>query len=157
METNMYYKVAITELEPTTVAYIRRRIHMKDIGNLFQELVSHMESSGIRILGPSRAIYYSEEFNPEDTEVEVCFPAIEKKGVEGVSFRHMEGGTHAYTIHLGSYSGLSDAFAAVNRWIPENGYTIIRAPFENYLIACDMADNDESKLVTEVFFPVAKK
>ena len=58
-------------------------------------------------------------------------------------------------VHLGAYSSLGETYAAIAKWIEENGYEIADAPYDKYLNS--PYEVPEDKLVTEIYFPVRKK
>jgi len=56
--------------------------------------------------------------------------------------------------HLGAYANLGETYAAIVKWIEDNGYRIINIPYEKYLNSPHEVPEEE--LVTEIYFPVAK-
>lgn len=66
------------------------------------------------------------------------------------------GSLMAYTVHQGGYSTLNEAYAALVKWIEENGYEVIGAPYELYT-RNGFDRIPVSKWETEIFFPVIKK
>ncbi|MDR1041270.1 MAG: GyrI-like domain-containing protein [Deltaproteobacteria bacterium] len=92
-------------------------------------------------------------FNPESMDVEVCISVDEpvEDGAD-VSMRTVLGGSFAYVIHKGPYSGISDAIAALSAKMEERGLVPCGPMRERY-----MNDPDEvapEELLTEVMFPV---
>ena len=64
-------------------------------------------------------------------------------------------GLCAYCIHVGPYSKLGKAYAAVMKWMEENRYQISYAPFDVYVSDPQKVKNPE-ELVTQVWFPIKK-
>ena len=114
-----------------------------------------MRGRKFQACGPVMAVYYGEEFNPEEMDVEVCMPVVESsvKEVEGV--RKLPGGKHACAIYTGPYSRIGAAYAEIMKWINQSGCSIAGPSFEIYLVS--PADTkDEEKSVTEICFPIGE-
>jgi effector-binding domain-containing protein len=69
--------------------------------------------------------------------------------------KEFTGGLHACTTFVGPYSKLGEAYAAVMKWIDENEYKNVGAPFNIYLNGPETAKSP-NQFVTEVCFPVDK-
>lgn len=154
MDMTANVKIEIKEKEPVEVVFVRKRIPLTQICELIEELCGNLEKAHVKVKGELRAIYHDEEFNPEETDIEVCM-ALDGPA-NGLNTRNMQGGLHACSIHVGSYSGLKNVYGSIGQWIPANGYTISNAPYEVYLVGPHNAQ-DEEKYVTEVYFPVVKQ
>jgi DNA-binding transcriptional MerR regulator len=154
MDMTANVKIEVKEKDPVEVVSLRRQIPLAQIGALIGELCTQLETAKVQVKGDLKAIYHDEEFNPEETDIEVCMTLV--GSANGLNSRVLQGGLHASSIHVGSYAGLNTVYGAIGQWIPENGYTICNAPYEIYLVGPHNAQ-DEEKYVTEVCFPVAKK
>lgn len=154
MSITANFKIELKEREAISVAYLRRRLPLNDMTGMVQEFCQKLDTGNARVAGSLMAIYHDEEFKPEDADIEVAIPV--QKAVPGLETREMAGGTHACTIWVGPYSGLGAGYAAIGRWISENGYEIINPPYDIYLVGPESTDNEE-KYVTEISFPVRKK
>ena len=62
-------------------------------------------------------------------------------------------GTYLSTMHVGPYSQLSQAHAALTQELKSGRYTLIGNPWEQYLIHPKMAP-DSTQLRTQIFYPV---
>lgn len=64
------------------------------------------------------------------------------------------GGPVATTVHKGSYESLSDAYAALEKWVAESTATAVGAPWEIYLTDPGEVP-DPANWLTEVFMPIS--
>lgn len=149
------YNIEVKEKQPQVIFGVKRKIAMKDMCYLIEELCARMGSNGIKACGPMLAVYYDRDFNPDETTVEVCMPVVEStaKGLEGT--RVLPGGTYACTMYNGPYSNIGSAYAAILNWINDNGREVVNCTYEAYLVSPDQT-SDESKYVTEICFPINK-
>lgn len=147
------FNIEIKERPAQMVCGVRRRIPLTQINGLIMELCGILERDRVKVCGPMMSVYHGDEFNPEDIDIEVCMPVMERavKGIAGT--REMPGGRHACTIYAGPYSRIGTSYAAIMKWISDNNLSIAGPPYEVYLVS--PADtNDEDKYVTEICYPV---
>lgn len=147
-------KVELKDRETVTIAYVRRRVPLNAISDMITELFGKIGALGVRPSGNLMAIYYDEEFNPENTDIELAIPVA--KTAAGLDTREMAGGLHASAMWVGPYSGLSSIYSHISKWIHDNDYEICNPPFDLYLVGPESTDAEE-KYVTEVCFPIRKK
>lgn len=139
-------EISVVETAPVNIASVRETIAVKDFSIIMQKLFS----CGLPCEGPPIAIYHCPEFNPESTDVEVGFPT----SVKSEKTRILEGGLCVKGVHYGDYSLLHESYMAIGKWIEENGYKIVRPPYEKYIN--DPANTPKQDLITELYFPVEK-
>ena len=145
------YVVTLEEREAVPILSERERISVADFGGQYEKLFQRVISEKLEADSQTLAVYHDEEFNQECSDVEIGL--VMKK--EEQATRILEGGLCASTIHYGRYSGLSDGYAAVVKWIQENGYRICGAPYEFYVkTAFDKIPVEEWE--TKIYFPVEK-
>ncbi|MGE5372087.1 MAG: MerR family transcriptional regulator [Solirubrobacterales bacterium] len=149
------YDVIIKRVEPVLVCALRETIPAYDqVGMLWERLCGQIAQSGARFAGPGIAVYFDTEYKERDVDVETAMPvAGPAAGLAVKEYPAIE--TAACAIHRGPYEGLSAAYAAIGRWIQENGWEIIGPNREVYLLPIDQAP-DPSQCVTEIQFPVRK-
>ncbi|RJP26450.1 MAG: MerR family transcriptional regulator [Actinobacteria bacterium] len=124
------------------------------IGIAFGEIFALLGERGEFPAGPPLSIYYDEEWDESDIEMEVCLPVIRPMGGrERVRGRELPGGLAASTLHMGPYHEIAEAYQALDLWMKENGYNYTGPPREVYLVGPDQVD-DDADLRTEVMFPV---
>jgi effector-binding domain-containing protein len=145
---------SVRHLEETTVASMRRRIPIEQLGAVMAELAEACRERGIAAAGPPMAIYYDTEFDPRDTDVEVCVPVTaEFASDEKVRRRTLPGGAVATIIHRGGYDTIGESYAALMAFVQEQGHRVIGPPREVYLVGPGAPGGTES-FQTEIQVPV---
>lgn len=140
------FQIALIETAPINIASVRETIAIKDFPIIMQKLFA----CGLPCEGAPLAIYHCPEFNPEATDVEVGFPTHVKSN----QTRMLEGGLCAKGVHYGDYANLHESYMAMGKWIEENGYKVVRPPYEKYIN--DPETTPKQDLITELYFPVEK-
>lgn len=154
----MNYNIVVKSVESFRVASLRDIISdYGDQGRLWEELVSHIENHGARMLAGCFASYYGEiEGKGVDAEV---FEPIDRDipGAERIKVHFMPAVSQmASIIHVGPYEGISLAYASVTKWIEDNSFRITGNEREIYLKG-EWNSQDTSEYITEIQFPVNKK
>lgn len=141
-----------TDLDPQTVYGVREKISVKDFEELFGRLFMEIGQKNLQPLGPPLAFYHDEDFEPESSDIEVAVPVAE--GTPGA--HTVPGGPHCFTTLVGPYNNeaFTAAYAALMKWVEENGCRIARAPFDKYLRGGNECPPEEN--VTEIYFPIEK-
>jgi AraC family transcriptional regulator len=84
-----------------------------------------------------------------------CPLAAPAPGAGEVEAGFLQGGPAAIALHAGSYEELSATYAAMERWMEENGYRAGGAPWESYIT--DPADlPNAADWRTQVVWPLAE-
>lgn len=154
---SMNYDVVIKRIDSFRVASLRGS--MKDYGDqghMWEELVTQVEKHNAKILPGCFVSFYgeldedgieAEVFEPIDRDIpstdriKIHFiPAVEKM---------------ACLVQQGPYENLKLAYAAITRWIEDNGYKIIGSEREIYLKG-EWNSGGPDEYVTEIQFPVEK-
>ncbi|WP_050642013.1 MULTISPECIES: MerR family transcriptional regulator [Clostridia] len=157
---NTNYHVLIKKIPEVTVAYMKKRL--PDYGAMFDVMPAmgkEMERLGCVCAEPEYCftIYHDGEHREEDIDAEICEAVTEEKpDSELVQFKVIpEVQTAACVLHKGSYERFPEAYAAVIRFIEENGYEICGSPRESYIDGVWNKET-ESEWLSEVQFPVRK-
>lgn len=146
------YTVSLEETKDRAILSTRHKMSVEEYGKYYGKLYEQIAKDKLNAQRSTLAIYHDEEFSQEcnDTElaIELADPAK--------ATRILKGGPCAATLHRGAYSGLSDAYGALIKWMNENGYEVASSPYEIY------EKNQFDKLPvdqweTRVYFPVKKK
>lgn len=146
------YVVTLEERKAVPILSVRERVSVADFGGQYEKLFRRVAEEKLEADGQTLAIYHDEEFDQECSDVEIGL--VMKKASQ--ADRTLEGGLCATTVHVGGYSGLSDGYAAIVKWIKENGYRIAAAPYEIYVkTAFDKIPVEEWE--TQIYFPVSKE
>ncbi len=170
-EPEMTYTISRTELSPQPVLVIRRRVKSSEIGSTLAEVLpsvfKHAQQTGAAIAGQPFTRYI--EWGPGLVTIEAGLPVV----VSGNNFKDGEsasaaaaggseivadslpGGPVATVTHSGPYEKLSEAHAAIQQWIEDQGLLAAGPPWETY--TTDPADYpDPQDWKTEVFWPLVR-
>ena len=122
------YEVEKIWSEDLMIISSRQEMSVEDFGKYFEKVFMEIVKKQATAAGRVLAIYHDEEFHHEKTDIEV---AAEIREPEKAT-RILRGGLCASTVHRGAYSGLSDAYGALVRWVSQNGYQLDGCPYEIY-------------------------
>ncbi|MNH86295.1 Multidrug-efflux transporter 1 regulator [compost metagenome] len=149
-------EVQLVETPPMNILYIRQMMSSDDYaagyGIYFGRLYEKIASDKLTMLGTPMTIYHSPDYNPSGNDTEFAIPIQEF--VKGT--RDLPGGLCAKSVLKGSYSELTSVFARLREWVEQEGYELVKSPYEVYLIDPNQVTAPED-LVTEVYFPVKKR
>lgn len=152
METTETYAVDLIHTASQPVFSKRDTMGVGDFGKAYGELFEEMFSKGIRPAGLTGSRYWDQEFDPAQSDIEV-FVCTDNTSLANAEI----GGTLcARTLHKGGYSALTDAYSALMKWVEENGYVLIGAPYELYT-KNGFDHLPPSEWITEIYFPIQKK
>lgn len=149
------YEVVLKSSPALRIASVRGQVPTySDVTPLWQELFSHLQPVNITPVDPVFTLCHASE---PVIELEVCailpsqFPAQIPNRILPAE------PTLATTIHRGSFSGLSGAFAALYQWIEANHYEISGPDREIYhRLPGHSKDVSEQDALTELQIPVKK-
>lgn len=146
------YLINTVDKEPIQLYSMRKRIDVKDFTELFGQLFMNITQRKLHPTGPPMVFYHEDDFKPEDCDVEIGIPVTET----GEGVRIWPGGLCCYTSILGPYGSerYTPAYAALAKWVEENGYHIASAPFDVYVRGG--LDCPPEEYMTEIYFPIAK-
>ena len=151
--------VLIRTIPAVTVASMKKRIDSYDeLFSLMPEMGAEMERLGCRCALPEYCFthYLEPGFRNEHILIETCEAVTEKKEDSAlVKFRELPEITAACIFHKGSYSNFSESYAAILRFIEENGYKICGNIRENYIDGIWNKDREEDWL-SEIQIPVSR-
>ena len=151
--------VLIRTIPAVTVASMKKRIDSYDeLFSLMPEMGAEMERLGCRCALPEYCFthYLEPGFRDEHILIETCEAVTEKKEDYAlVKFRELPEITAACIFHKGSYSNFSESYAAILRFIEENGYKICGNIRENYIDGIWNKDREEDWL-SEIQIPVSR-
>ncbi len=146
------YQIEMETAQDRPILSLREKMAVEDFGKYYGRLYEKAARERIRTNGETLAIYHDEAFDPLCSDIELALGV--NNPAEGT--RTLSGGTVATTLHKGAYSSLSDAYGALVRWIADNGYETVNAPYELYLkTAHDHLPPEQWE--TKIFFPVKKR
>jgi effector-binding domain-containing protein len=137
----MSYEVHVKQVPPEMVVTERCHTRLAELGTVMHAALARIAMSvepAEAVQGAPFALYYNEPFRPEDIDVEMGLPVTADAAVseaKGVHRRALEGGPVAYTLHVGSYSSIGAAYAALHAWLEEHGHKRTGPPREIYLVS----------------------
>jgi len=151
-----HIEVQLVETGPMNILSMRQMLSSDDYaagyGMYFSGLYAKIVTEKLTLLGAPMTIYHSPEYNPAGNDTEFAIPVAE--AVKGT--RDFPGGLCAKSVLHGSYSELTSVYARLREWIENEGYELIKSPYEVYITDPNQAAVPED-IVTEVYFPVKKK
>lgn len=159
-EKNMSIHVVIKELPEVVVASTRKVIkHYDDLFTVAPAMGEVMKKHGVTCATPAYCfnIYHDGEYKETDVDVELC-EAVVKAGPnsDGVSYKTIPAIPAAACIyHKGPYEQLGRSYAAIMKWIEENGYQVADLPRESYIDGI-WNKSDSQDWLTEIQIPVNK-
>mgnify|MGYP001788185582 CR=1 FL=1 len=149
-------EVQLVETQPMNILYMRQMMSSEDYaegyGKYFSRLYEKIATEKLTLLGTPMTIYHSPEYNPAGNDTEFALPIEET--VKGT--RDLPGGLCAKSVLKGSYSELTSVYAKLREWVENEGYELVKSPYEIYITAPNQVTVPED-IVTEVYFPVKKK
>lgn len=145
------YEIILKETSDLPIITVRQQMSVEEFGTYCGKLFERVAREHIRPAGDLMALYYDREFDPNSADIELALP-IQSHQAD----RIMPGGLCATTIHHGAYGSMNDAYGAVTKWIAEQNYEIVNAPYDIYRVGPNNNVPPE-EWVTEIYFPVKKK
>jgi AraC family transcriptional regulator len=148
--------IARRELTPQPILFVRMRAARHElstaIGQGLGKAYPLALSSGAAVVGRPFTRYLST--GPGLFNIEVGMPVSGAPAGQGdVEAGSLPGGAVAVATHAGSYEQLSETYAALERWIEENGHSTAGAPWESYIT--DPTEHpDPAEWRTEVYWPI---
>lgn len=148
-------EVQLVETRPMNILYMRQMMSRDDYafgyGKYFSRLYEKIATEKLTSLGTPMTIYHSAEYNPASNDIEFAIPV--KETVNGT--RNLPGGLCARSVLKGSYSELTSVYAKLREWIENEGYVMVKSPYEIYVTDPYQGTVPENH-VTEIYFPVKK-
>lgn len=158
MEVNKNLKVELKETEPLIVMSRRITTNINNISSIIGSVFEEIFNMNLQPTGPVITIYHDKkEFDAQNVDFEICIPINSKVNTErSDKIKELSGGLVAFTTYVGSYSKLGEAYSNITKWIDDNGYKIVAAPFDVYLNGPQNVKTPE-EFITEVCFPVSRE
>lgn len=149
-------EVQLVETKPLNILYMRQLMSSDDYaegyGKYYSRLYEKIATEKLTMLGTPMAIYHILEYNSSGYDTELAIPIKEK--AQGT--RDLPGGLCAKAVLKGSYSELTSVYAKLREWIENEGYKLMKSPYEVYVTDPNQVTVPKD-LITEVYFPIKKK
>ena len=152
----MAYEVELKEIEAEPTLVIRVETTPNKLGETFAELLpevsAYLASKGVEPAGPPFGRFF--DYTKDHVDMEAGFPVAAPTEGEGrVQPGELPGGRVAVTSHVGPYTTLPQAYAAITAWMREQGLESDGASWEVYRTGpADVADSSQWR--TEIVWPV---
>lgn len=162
--SDMAYDIVQKELAAQPVLLVRRRVKRSEIGSAIGEALPHIfmyaQQHGIALAGHPLTRYAEVGAGLLTIEPAMRVVSRQASNAQATASEVIEdvlpAGSAATTVHAGPYETLTEAYAALERWIEQNGLRPAGAPWEDYIT--DPAEFPDPKdWKTEVCWPVARK
>ncbi len=144
----MEYRVEIKQVEPQTIAVVRRRASLQELSRVIPEACgvvwNVIKANQVQGAGRHVAVYLDCQMNLEvGAEVGPSFP-----GYGEVVASQTPGGTVIAVAHFGPYNKLGEAHNAIHKYCSEHGLTLAGPSWEIY----GHWNDDPAQLRTDVFY-----
>ncbi len=151
--SEVIYKV----IEPQPILFIRRDVVPSQLpafyGECFPKLFGYGMQQGLSIAGNPMARYIRTGLG--SWTVDAILPLSEPASGEGeIQAGNLQGGAVAVATHSGSYESLPETYAAMEKWVEQNGYTALGSNWEWYITDPEQHP-DPMDWQTEVYWPLA--
>jgi len=152
-------EVSIKFFMPLKVASMEKKAPREEMGKAVEKLSQALKEKKVKTAGAAMAIFHDD---PKTTDIqkaqfEVCIPISGKlKGEGEVKGKELGTGAFACITHSGTIEKLPETYAAVLKWIEENGYRISGPGREVHHKGMGEARGPPQESLIEVQFPVRK-
>ncbi|MBQ6255289.1 MAG: MerR family transcriptional regulator [Clostridia bacterium] len=159
-EENMEYNVTIKTIPARYAATLQMTLpHYEDEGLLWGKLTEETCRMKLTEADPClcAVTYLDGEYKEENVEM-MAWKTVKGSypDTEHVKFRTLPEVTVASCTYQGSYTRITDVYAAVVAWIEANGYEPAGPMFNIYHVSPHETQNPDA-FVTEICYPVKKK
>lgn len=144
---NKQYDIKIVEIDDINVISKKCIINIKDVGEIVGSLYEMVNKNGLRVNGGHIIKYFTNEFDPENADIEVCLPVESRKECK-IKFKRICKGRYV-KITVNSITEKGEAYVNIINWIRENNLIIDGNPFEQYFI-----DGKSKRFTIDIFYPV---
>lgn len=161
LPANPELKIEATTIGPMKMLTIKDSADESNIsqklGELYGQIGAVMKKQNLNMAGAPFA-FYDHVQDLEGGKMKFVLRAgitIDRAGkTDGrVEYSEMRGGNVVKGMHYGSYESTGISHDLMQKWMQENGKTIIGSPWETY-VTDPMTVADTSKWLTEIYYPV---
>lgn len=136
----MSLEIEVRELDPRPTICVRDKVARQEIerrlATFIPRLHDHLQANDLAPAGQPYARYHN--FGPVkrvNVDLEVGLPLSEAATVEGngqIAAGRLPGGPAVVARYEGPYTGIDEAYDALQAWIEERGHEAAAAPWESY-------------------------
>jgi AraC family transcriptional regulator len=145
------------ELQPQPALVVKRRVARSEIATTIAESLGktypYALQNGLAIAG--RPFVRYSDVSPGLMTMETGTPlAAHAPGVGEIEAITLPGGPAAVAVHMGPYDTLQETYAAIERWMQQQGVRPGGSPWESYIT--DPAEHpDPANWRTDVYWPIS--
>ena len=152
----MSHTVVRKEIEETPVLFQRDRIRRDEIAaalsRILPAVLGYANEAGIPLAGPP--FLRCETSGPGLLSIQAGLPVAASSRADGeIEVGMLPGGPVAFTLHVGPYEKLPSAYAAIEKWLEEEGLESAGAPWESYVTDPGEVP-DPAEWQTEIYWPL---
>ena len=146
------------QLQPQHALIVKRRVARSEIAATIAESLGktfpYALQNGLAIAG--RPFVRYSDVGPGLMTMETGTPlAAPAPGVGEIEAITLPGGPAAVAVHMGPYDKLQETYAAMERWMQQQGVRAAGAPWESY-ITDPAEDPNPATWRTDVFWPISE-
>ncbi len=151
----MSYEIVVQTVSMRHLAVVRRRLGWSELGGKLIPLLDRVYAKvrAGQVIQSGQNVFVYKDGSQDGVTVEI---GVEVSGrfeaVEDVVYSSTPAGEAASTLHVGAYSDLGDAYAALNQWCKEQHRPWANVAWEVY----GDWQEDPTKLETQVFYLLAE-
>jgi len=150
-------EVEVREVESVTIAGIRFTCPIEDIGTRIGEsygrIMEYLERNKVKAKDvPPLCIYHKYSDTETDMEPALVVPA-DTKAEGDIAVHPSYGGQTMVVKYYGDYAAMAPTYAAMEKWMSDNGKQKNGSPWESYITDPEM-EKDTAKWLTEIYWPV---
>ena len=121
------------------------------IGKSYQKIMAYLAELGEQPAFAPFTAYYN--LDMQNLDVEMGFPVTRPLPGKGdISAHELPAGKVVCSMYKGPYSGMTEPYNEMTRWIAEQGYTPAGVSYEYYFNSPQ--DVPESELLTKIVMPL---
>ncbi len=147
----MSYTVEMVEMPATRLLVVKRRARASELSRVVPDgcgvVWNHVRQAGIKSAGRNVAVYRACDSGELDVEVGVEIGA-DGVGAGEIVLSATPSGRAATVVHMGPYSLLMNANAAIREWCAANNHEIAGPSWKVY----GHWSNDPAQVRTDVFY-----
>lgn len=150
MSDNISYDIRLRDVPEIYVRSVRKKLTCRSEGlpDFIRMITDGIVSLVGGSVGPTIILNYDEEFNPQETDLEVCWPVTNTS----LANRTLPAVKAAACTHVGPYDGLEKAYQAIFKWINFQGFKAVYPIRE--ISRNDPQVTPAEQLVTEIIIPI---
>jgi effector-binding domain-containing protein len=152
-------EVAIKFFFPDKIAFMEKEGPRAEVTKALEHLSQALQEKRVKPTGPPMALLHIDpkSFDPQKMRYEACCPISGKvKGEGALKGREIERGIYACLAHSGPIEKLPESYAAILKWIEENGYRVNGSIREVYEKGIGQGGGNSPEFTIEIQFPVRK-